>query len=389
RFADCFFRLICPMNTFQPTIRRLESIDSTNLEAMRQAKAGAPEGLCIVAREQTHGRGRLERTWQSPKDAGLYLSIVLRPKFELGRWPLIGLMSALAVSDVLAKTFDLQTDIKWPNDVCVNERKLCGILAETVETNLGMAAIVGIGVNLKRADFSAELKSIATSVEEASGATPNGDMMLGNLLGALVQRYDVLQSDHGPEHTIREWCAHSSYAYDRKVRVTLNQEVFEGTTRGLEGDGALRVEIEEGRIRIVRAGDVHALRATGASWFSSPTPDIQAFREGLLDMVEHIASGGTEVYEGFNGILSMWFDDYWGHNPKQLVRDGVINESEYVILNRLSDTLRAAYSARRYGNQDTQKVEKDPAWQSVVRAAKEAERELRELLETEMTGTSN
>jgi BirA family transcriptional regulator, biotin operon repressor / biotin---[acetyl-CoA-carboxylase] ligase len=246
--------------TFQPTLLRLESIDSTNLEAMRQAKAGAPEGLGIIAREQTRGRGRLDRTWQSPRDAGLYFSIVLRPKFELGRWPLIGLMSALAVSDVLAKTFDLNVDIKWPNDVCVNERKLCGILAETVETDSGMAAIIGIGINLRQGNFPSELKSITTSVEEATGSTPNSDVILDNLLGAIVQRYVILQNDDGAEHTIREWCANSSYAYDRKVRVTLNQEVFEGTTRGLESDGALRVETIGGEIRIVRAGDVTALR---------------------------------------------------------------------------------------------------------------------------------
>lgn len=255
--------------TFQPTLLRLESIDSTNLEAMRQAKAGAPEGFCIVAREQTRGRGRLDRTWQSPKDAGLYFSIVLRPKFELGRWPLISLMSALAVSEALAKTFNLHVDIKWPNDVCVNERKLCGILAETVETDNGMAAIVGIGINLRQGNFPAELKSITTSVEEATESTANSDLILDSLLGAIAQRYDVLRGDDGAEHTIREWCANSSYAYDRKVRVTLNQEVFEGTTRGLESDGALRVETEGGGIRIVRAGDVHALRATKASRLSS------------------------------------------------------------------------------------------------------------------------
>lgn len=251
-------------NSFQPTIVCLESIDSTNLEAMRQAKAGAPEGLCIVAREQTQGRGRLERTWQSPKDAGLYFSIVLRPQFELGRWPLIGLMSALAVSDALSRTFDLHADIKWPNDVCVNERKLCGILSETVETGVGMAAIVGIGINLRQGNFPPELISIATSVEEAIESVPNSDLMLDNLLSAIAQKYDVLQGEDGAEYTIREWCANSSYAYDRKVRVTLNREVFEGTTRGLENDGALRVETEGGAIRIVRAGDVHALRASRA-----------------------------------------------------------------------------------------------------------------------------
>jgi BirA family biotin operon repressor/biotin-[acetyl-CoA-carboxylase] ligase len=257
------------LTNLKSTLLRLESIDSTNLEAMRQARAGAPEGLGIVAREQTHGRGRLERTWQSPKDAGLYFSIVLRPKFELGRWPLIGFMSALAVSDALAKTFDLNVDIKWPNDICVNERKLCGILGETVETDRGMAAIVGIGINLREGNFPAELKSITTSVEAATGSAPDRDLILGNLLEAIIQRYDILQNDDGAEHIIREWCANSSYAYDRKVRVTLHQDVFEGTTRGLESDGALRVETEAGGIRIVRAGDVHALRATIASRFLS------------------------------------------------------------------------------------------------------------------------
>src|SRR5438132_12983192 len=103
-------------------ILRFDSIDSTNLEAMRQAKAGAREGLCIVARAQTAGRGRLDRTWQSPKDAGLYFSIVLRPELKMNSWPLLTLMAALAVSDALMKACGLCVDIEWPNDLCVNER---------------------------------------------------------------------------------------------------------------------------------------------------------------------------------------------------------------------------------------------------------------------------
>ena len=93
---------------FTPTILRIDSLDSTNLEAARQAKAGAGEGLCIVAREQTAGRGRLDRRWLSPKDAGLYLSIVLRPQLELSHWPLISLVAGLAVSDALLQTCDLK-----------------------------------------------------------------------------------------------------------------------------------------------------------------------------------------------------------------------------------------------------------------------------------------
>jgi BirA family biotin operon repressor/biotin-[acetyl-CoA-carboxylase] ligase len=134
--------------TFVPVIQRFDSTDSTNLEAMRQAKEGAPEGLCIVARTQTRGRGRLDRSWQSPPDAGLYMSLLLRPNFPVHAWPLITLMAAVAVRDALLKTCGFSADIKWPNDLCVNDKKFCGILAETLETSSGGAVALGIGVNL-------------------------------------------------------------------------------------------------------------------------------------------------------------------------------------------------------------------------------------------------
>ena len=251
-----------PMTLLQPTILRLDSIDSTNLEAMRQAKAGAPEGLCIVAREQTNGRGRLDRIWQSPKDAGLYFSMILRPRLEMSSWPLITLMAALAVCDALMRACALRADIKWPNDICRDGRKLCGILVETIETETSAAAIVGIGINLTADSLPAELLAAATSVEEVSGRPPNRDLILQELVKAITERYDLLYSPEGAEHTIREWCASSSYAFDRRVGVTLLHDRFEGTTRGLESDGALRVETNDGAIKIVRAGDVTALRAT-------------------------------------------------------------------------------------------------------------------------------
>jgi len=242
-------------------ILRFDSIDSTNLEAMRQAKAGAPEGLCIIAREQTRGRGRLDRTWHSPKDAGLYLSIVLRPKFELARWPLINLAAALAVHDAIFQTSDLKVDIKWPNDICAADRKLCGILAETVETEIGLAAIVGIGINLQDENFPPELKTQATSLRAATGGDVDRDRLAKELLKALGERYEVLKTGDGGEHTIREWCANSSYAFGRRVRVSLVDENFVGMTRGLARDGALRIETADGKLRLARAGDVTALRA--------------------------------------------------------------------------------------------------------------------------------
>jgi len=247
--------------SLQPIIQRFDSIDSTNIEALRQAKAGALEGLCIIAREQTRGRGRLDRSWQSPKDAGLYMSLVLRPKFEMNAWPLITLMAALAVYDAVMKTCDLRADIKWPNDLCVDDQKLCGILAETVETALGTAAVVGIGINLS-SEIVPLVPAEATSVESVTGRRPDSELVLHGLLKSIAERYDLLHSAAGCEHIIREWCAHSSYAMGRRVRVTLSDEAFEGTTRGLESDGALRVETAEGRMKIVRAGDVTAVRST-------------------------------------------------------------------------------------------------------------------------------
>ena len=245
----------------RPTILRFDALPSTNTEAAAQALRGAPEGLCVVAREQTSGRGRAGRAWLSPTDAGLYFSIVLRPE-ELARrsWPLITLLAALAVRDALFEACELETDIKWPNDIMAEERKLSGILAETIETETGRAVILGIGINLDDRAFPPELKEIATSVASLRGSVPEREQLIEALIRAIGRHYETLQAAHGEERIICAWTASSSYAEDRRVRVALAEETFEGLTRGLEPDGALRVETAEGKIRIVHAGDITSLR---------------------------------------------------------------------------------------------------------------------------------
>jgi BirA family biotin operon repressor/biotin-[acetyl-CoA-carboxylase] ligase len=243
-----------------PTILRFDSLPSTNTEAARQAALGAPEGLCVVAREQSAGRGRRERLWVSPKDAGLYLSVVLRPTLETRLWPLLTLAAALAVCDALREACGLEADIKWPNDLLAGGRKLCGILAETVEGAKGRAVVLGVGVNLRRGSFPEELSDTATSVEEQNGRTHDAESLLNALTRALATHYETLHAEGGAAEVLREWQRRSSFAQGRRVRVALAAETFEGTTRGLDPDGALRVETEEGTIRIVRAGDVTALR---------------------------------------------------------------------------------------------------------------------------------
>lgn len=243
-----------------PTILRFDSLPSTNTEAARQASLGAREGLCVVAREQTAGRGRRERAWVSPKDSGLYFSVVLRPRTDTREWPLITLAAAVAARDALEEACALQTDIKWPNDLLARGRKLCGILAETAESAAGRAVVLGIGINLNNRAFPPEILAAATSVEEQTGRAPDAEQLLNALTRQLARRYEELHAHDGARAILRGWEARSSYAHDRRVRVALAEEIFEGVTRGLADDGALRVETDAGDTRIVHAGDVTTLR---------------------------------------------------------------------------------------------------------------------------------
>jgi BirA family biotin operon repressor/biotin-[acetyl-CoA-carboxylase] ligase len=245
---------------FTPTILRFDSLPSTNTEAARQASLGAREGLCVVAREQTAGRGRRERAWVSPKDSGLYLSVVLRPRTDAREWPLITLAAAVAARDALEEACALQTDIKWPNDLLASGRKLCGILAETAESAAGRAVVLGVGINLNNRAFPPEILAAATSVEEQTGRAPDAEQLLSALTRQLARRYEELHTREGAALILREWETRSSYAHDRRVRVALAEEIFEGITRGLADDGALRVETGAGHTRVVRAGDVTAVR---------------------------------------------------------------------------------------------------------------------------------
>lgn len=242
------------------TILRFDSIDSTNTEAVNQAKRGADEGLCVVARQQTAGRGRHGRKWISEKDAGLYFSVVLRPVIEKKFLPLITLMTAVAVADTLKNIFGLDPDIKWANDVHIGGKKICGILAEMTETAKGSAVIVGIGINLKSSNFPAEIADLATSIEAETNCPADTEKLLTSLTRFFSYFYEILQTEGGAKAIVEEWIRRSSYAFGKQVRVKLENETFGGVTDGLEQNGALRVKTEGGDLRIVQAGDVESLR---------------------------------------------------------------------------------------------------------------------------------
>ncbi len=241
-------------------IQSFETLGSTNTEALRSAREGAAEGVCVMARSQTAGRGRHGRTWSSKKDAGLYFSIILRPNLPVRSLPLLTLMSGVAAHDML-REYDLVPDIKWVNDVLVDEKKISGILAETAETRQGIAVVVGVGINLTSGNFPPEIKDTATSIEELSGVKVSPDDAARTLTKYISRFYGVLTARDGSEAIIDEWRTRSSYYAGKPVRVVTGSETIIGKTAGLEPNGALRVLRSDGEITVVQAGDVERLRA--------------------------------------------------------------------------------------------------------------------------------
>jgi BirA family biotin operon repressor/biotin-[acetyl-CoA-carboxylase] ligase len=252
------------VSSFDFHILRFASLASTNTVAAEQARRGASEGVVVVADEQTSGRGRHGRVWASPAGAGLYASIVLRPRFAASDYPLLTFAAALAVKDAVRQVAQLETDIKWSNDVLARERKLCGILAEAIETPAGAAVIIGIGINLRReshAMLPSEVGLRATSIEAETGVAPHRESLLRALLDRLRSRYDALHLANGKAELLRDYSLNSSFVTGKHVRVEAGGQIFEGTTRGLAADGALRVELSDGEIKIIHAGDINVVRA--------------------------------------------------------------------------------------------------------------------------------
>jgi BirA family biotin operon repressor/biotin-[acetyl-CoA-carboxylase] ligase len=236
-----------------------DSLPSTNDLAHQMAESGAEEGTTIVAREQTAGRGRQGRRWLSPAGQGLYLSLILRPRIKAADAARLTLSSAIAVAETLLEQFAIKPDIKWPNDILVRGRKICGILVECATEGESLQyAIVGIGINVAQRHFPDEIAAIATSVflETGHAVTPD------NLLDPLLDRIELWYRTAlvRPEQVLARWEQLSSYAHGCPVRIISADEVILGTTCGLTASGALVVETLDGHKREITSGEVSLRR---------------------------------------------------------------------------------------------------------------------------------
>jgi BirA family biotin operon repressor/biotin-[acetyl-CoA-carboxylase] ligase len=160
----------------------------------------------------------------------------------------------------MLKGLGLEPDIKWPNDVLVNEKKICGILAETAETPKGRAVILGLGINLRYSNYLPEVAAFITSIEKETGRQQETEEVLLSITTILSHLYDVFCSNEGPKKIRELWGERSSYLEGAYVTATTASGTINGTTRGIEENGALRIEKADGSIEIIHAGDVARVR---------------------------------------------------------------------------------------------------------------------------------
>jgi BirA family biotin operon repressor/biotin-[acetyl-CoA-carboxylase] ligase len=214
----------------------------------------------VLAEAQTAGRGRLDRAWHSVPESGLYLSIVLRPKIAPSAAPLMTLLAAVAVHDAIENVGGVSVDIKWPNDLLVDGKKVCGILAQLrADTDRVHALVVGIGVNVNHAAFPDDLAQRATSLMLASGRAQSRLEILVEILGEFERRLDVYAKE-GPSSIIDAWMERSPFANGHRIRIDDGFRAVEGVTRGLNRFGGLRIEGPAGVIEDFYSGDICAQR---------------------------------------------------------------------------------------------------------------------------------
>lgn len=232
-------------------------VDSTNEWAKELAMYGACEGTVVIAETQTGGRGRLGREWVSPT-GGLWFSLILRPKLRPTEAVKLTFVAGLAVAKVLREMFDLKAETKWPNDVLVNERKICGILIEmSMKGETVNFVVVGVGVN---ANFDVEkvfpkpLRKVATSLENEVGRKVKLEHLFKGLLEKLENFYELFIKE-GFDSVLEEWKNYAGFL-GRHVEVTSPTEKLSGYALDVDREGALVLRLEDGTIRRILVGDV-------------------------------------------------------------------------------------------------------------------------------------
>ena len=237
----------------------LEETGSTNIDAKRYAEEGEPHGTTVIAEKQNAGRGRRGKYWESPPGSAIYMTIMLKPEFAPDKASMLTLVMALSVAEAITEATGLQAGIKWPNDVVVNKKKVCGILTElNVETDYIRHVVIGVGINVNNGapeEFPEEIRETATSLRIEAGTPFSRAELLERVLERFEKNYDTFVTTLDLRLLIE--------AYGRYL-LNLNMEVnvldpkgsYTGVARGISTTGELLVEKEDGEMKTVYAGEV-------------------------------------------------------------------------------------------------------------------------------------
>lgn len=246
---------------FSDHVHHFYKVGSTNAEAMEAAAKGAPEGTIFLAEEQTAGRGRGSHTWSSARSMGIYCSAVLRPALTPSDVLVLALAAGLAVRAAIAQIDpQVNADLKWPNDVLIDGKKVCGILTEmNAEATRVRYIVVGIGINVNQPSFPKQLEAEATSLKIATGREWSRVDLAAALLKSLNREYRLLTGNVAAARAsiLQRFALQSSWVTGKKVRIEENGSRIEGISEGLDDRGFLLVQTKDG-LKTVFSGTVRA-----------------------------------------------------------------------------------------------------------------------------------
>ena len=241
---------------------RVRSTTSTMKDAAALAARDEPHGTVVVAETQTAGIGRHGHSWHSDSPGGLYLSIILRLPLAPDALPVLTMALGLAAQSAVDDLAGVACDLRWPNDLLLNEKKLAGVMVQAVDAPSSKGVLIaGIGVNVNQTDFPPDLASIATSLLIETGQEHSKEALLDRIVAESL-KYASLLADRGKAPILERFEARSSYVRGKAVEVEAVGRIIAGITAGLDGNGFLLVETSDGTETIVAGGvRAQAMRA--------------------------------------------------------------------------------------------------------------------------------
>lgn len=230
--------------------------DSTNVRIHQLAKEGLPEGTVVWADYQSSGKGRRGRSWESPAGTNLYFSILLRPQISPEKAPMLTLVMAYSTAKAIQIHLGMEPQIKWPNDLILNKKKICGILTEMHLKGQEISdVVIGVGINVNVTDFPEELKDKATSLYLERGRKADREELLQQVLKEFGKQYELFQKEQDLGFLQEEY-NQMLVNRGKEVLVLEPGHEYQGTALGIDRGGELLVEKEDGKVEAVFAGEV-------------------------------------------------------------------------------------------------------------------------------------